>query len=286
MKIKTSKRPAKVQKYSSDLSDEQWEMVRPFTIKGTKRGAPTQTFMRDVVDAIFYVTRNGCIWKDLPHDFPPKSTVHYYYTKWQGDGTWDELLRTLREKVRTTAGREPTPSAGSIDSQTVKTTEAGGPRGYDAAKKIKGRKRHIFVDTLGLILAVLITSADVSDADGAQLLLEQIFECQFPRLKVIWADSAYNRKKLHAFVQSRGWYRLEIKSRPSGVKGFVLIPKRWVVERTFAWLGRYRRLSKDYERTTGSSATMVKVAMIHAMLKRFDTPKLKESAASYMPQAA
>jgi len=252
-------------KYPTDLSNDQWEVIRPLLPKAKPGGRPRTVDLREVLNGIFYIVRGGIPWRMLPHDLPPWGTVHYYYWKWRRDGTWEAIQNALRTKVRHRDGRPKSPSAAIIDSQTIKTTEVGGPRGYDAGKKINGRKRHIVVDTMGMLLAVVVHSAGLQDRDGAKLVLAKL-KGRFPRLQLIWADGAYEAVVGWAKAVC-GWV-LELVRKPEGLRTFQVLPRRWVVERTFGWFNRCRRLSKDYERATGSSEAMIHLAMIHLMLRR------------------
>ncbi len=252
--------------YPSDLREREWEILEPLIPPEKPGGRPREVEMREILDAIFYVLRSGGAWRMLPHDLPAWQTVYGYFNQWRKDGTWEMVNAQLRKQVRQREGREASPSAGIIDSQTVKTTEQGGPRGYDAGKKVNGRKRHLLVDTIGLVMMAVVHPADIQDRDGAKLVLEAI-EGLFPRLQLIWADGGY-RGQLVDWVKSTFNWLLEIVKRPDDQVGFVPLPRRWVVERTFGWLGRYRRLSKDYERLPQTTQSLIYAAMTHLMLRR------------------
>lgn len=263
--------------YPTDLSDEQWAILESLLPAAKHGGRPREVNMREVLNTILYLNRTGCQWDMLPHDLLPKSTVYDYFANWRNDGSWQRMMDALRAQVRVAANREATPSAGSIDSQTVKTTEQGGEHGYDGGKKITGRKRHLFVDTLGLVLCVMVTSAAVDDGVAAPQLLGRADPAALPRMRKIWGDTKYHNHNLYQWLQDRrpGW-ELEVISRPPGTKGFTRLPKRWVVERTHAWLGRYRRHSKDYERRTDSSEAMIRISSLNLMLRRLaPSPKIQ-----------
>ena len=257
----------RTQQYPSDLTDAQWALVKPF-IPVYPGGRPRKTSMRDVVDAIFYIVRTGCQWRYLPKDFPPKSTVWGYFDEWRHNGTLEDLHDTLRDRVRKQEAPGRPRRTASIDSQSVDTSSGGEARGRDNAKNVNGRKRHIIVDSLGLLLAVVVTSAHVDDAAAAPEALQKLAEQPLGHVRRVFADSKYHNHALYAWVADNGWYDLEIVRRPKDAEGWVLLPIRWTVERTFAWLNKCRRLSVDREKSILSSEAMIRLAMIHLMLNR------------------
>jgi putative transposase len=264
--------------YPSDLTDSQWAVLEPWIPPPRPGGRPRKTDLREVVNAIFYLTRAGCSWRALPHDFPPWKTVYNYFEDWQQDGTWDRFLTALRMRVRRAAGRDPDPRVACIDSQSVKTAAGGEAVGTDGGKRVRGRKRHIVVDTMGLLLAVAVTAANVDDARGAELLFAQLPGKDCPRLEVVQADNKYHNHALERWLRVHHRpYWIMVVSRPTGERRFVPLRSRWVVERTLAWLGRYRRLSRDYEHTTESSEAVLKVAGIHHYLRRLCPERVTES---------
>ena len=259
----------KPKQYTSDLRcRRQWELILGILPERSGVGRPMLLDIKQVIRAIYYVGVTGCQWSNLPGEFPNYKRVYYHYRKWCLDGTWRGINRHMVYLERLRVGRFPYPSAGIMDSQSVKTTESGGLRGYDGNKKVNGRKRQILVDTLGNLLDVVVTAANLHDTKGAMLLLNKVEEMTTLRLLKIWADKGY-RGDFITLVKQQWDIHLEIVQREVGQTGFVLEARRWVVERTFAWLGKYRRLSKDYEHCTHSSEGMIYIASIHTMLKRF-----------------
>ncbi len=255
--------------YPTDVTDEQWAVIEPLLPAAKHGGRPRTVNLRLVMNTIFYLNKTGCQWAMLPKDLASRSTTNDYFNAWQADGTWQAVLDALRRQVRVAAGHEPEPQKAAIDSQTVKGSEAGGPRGYDGGKKTTGRKRHLIVDSLGLLLVVLVTSANRDDGTTAPEVLKRLTKDHRSRLDEVRGDSKYNNRTLDRYLLlAQAGYKVTVVERPAGVKGLVHLPYRWVIERTNAWTGKYRRNSKDYERTTSSAEAMIQVSMIHLMLKR------------------
>lgn len=254
-------------RYASDTTDEEWAVIALYMPGPRRRGRPRTTALRAVTDAIFYIAQSGCQWRLLPKEFPPYTTVQRYFYRWRDDGTWQKINHYLVMRARETEGREASPTAGVIDSQSVKTTEARGPRGFDAGKKIKGRKRHLLTDTAGILIAGIVHEASIQDRDGAPALLGLI-RSAFPWLRHVFADGGYAGNKLRNALGAIGRWTIEIVKRSDATKGFKLLPRRWVVERTIAWLNRNRRLAKDFEATIESAETWLMIASVKLLSRR------------------
>jgi putative transposase len=258
-------RPAR-RPYPSDLTDAQWLLVEPLLPPAPGGGRRRIIDLREVVDAILYVGKTGCPWRALPHDLPPEGTVRHYFHAWRRAGVWERILDALRQQVRRQEGKENEPTAAIIDSQSIKGSRTSGLRGYDAGKKVKGTKRHLLVDTMGLLLCVVVHAANIQDRDGAKLVFERA-KAKCAGVRLVWADGGYAGKLIAWLRRCCGWL-LEIVKRNEAVKGWQLLPRRWVVERTISWLNGYRRLSRDYEYWPETSEAFIQIAMIHLMLHR------------------
>jgi len=257
-------------RYASDTTDAEWAVIAPYLPPPRRLGRPREVDLRAVLDGILFVLRSGCQWRMLPKDCPARSTVQRYFYQWRERGLWAGINHVLLMAARESAGREASPTAGIIDSQSVKTTESGGPKGYDAGKKVSGRKRHIITDTMGFLVALLIHTADIQDRDGAVPLLASIRR-SFPWLRHVFADGGYAGQKLIAALARLGRWTVQIVKRPDRAAGFVVLPRRWVVERTFAWLGRNRRLAKDFETSIASAEAWTLIASIRLVMQRLAT---------------